>query len=936
MSDQAERRRADLRLLGNQDRALRMPAPGVSDAFPARSGGTGHLPFPVSSFVGRSAELERTADLLASTRLLTITGSGGCGKTRLAIELARQRDGQLAGCTWFVDLAPLRAGEHVLTEIAAVLGVEEPERGRNLTEAIVGFLGSGSFLVVLDNCEHVRAAASSAAGAMLLGAAGLRILATSREPLSIPGEVTWRVPELDGQDAAALFAERARQASPDISLDTEQQRTAISGICQRLDGLPLAIELAAARARSLSLARIAATLDQRFDLLTDEPMATLSRHMTLRASFEWSLELLSPAERDLLGQLAVFAGGFGLDDALSVCPDATLASLARLADRNLLTVLGAQEGEPRYRMLETVRELAAERLAEDSGQAALTRRRHAEHYLALAETAEPQLTRQWQDEWLARLVIDYDNLRAALSWCRDEPVPELCGRLAAALVPYWLERSQWSECRLWLEAAAAMGRLPAVLRARILTQRCYLEIWAGDAARVPGLAGESLTLLSGLDEPVAQGRALGFLSAVTAARLGPEAARPQMESALALMRAGGDDWGLAMALAFFADFRLFQADPDEPRRMLEEAVEITTASGDRRTLRLALTMAALAAVTQGRIAEAGRRAERAADSARQAGHTGALIRARFVQAWVLLLEGKPGAAATTAQECYTVGRDSGEGGEGLALWLQAEAALAQADPARALRLLTEARDLTATDNTFAALPVLASAEALFAAGDRAAAAAAADEAATLAGRTGRIWILGRVNLVRARYADDPMTAESHVHAAMALGRDAGDTLGLVEGLELAAALAADRGADAEALRLWAAAAAARARLGYAYTIPASPSHQQRIDALLRAASPPGVPAAWTEGDRLSIEEALAYASRGRGRRRRPATGWASLTPTELEVTRLVAGHLSNPEISERLFISRATVKTHLVHIFAKLGVRSRSQLTAEAIRRGLG
>ena len=925
-----------MRLLRKKDGALRPPVRGVPNSFPARSGHTGNIPFPVSSFVGRSAELERAAGLLAGNRLLTLTGSGGCGKTRLAIELTRRLDTQIADCAWFVDLAPLRASEHVLTEIAAVLGVEEPERGRTLAEAIAGFLGAGSFLVVLDNCEHVLAAAGPAAAAMLLGAAGLRILATSREPLSVPGEVTWRVPELTLQDAAALFAERTGQASPDISLDTEQQRAAINRICRRLDGLPLAIELAAPRARTLSLARIAATLDQRLDLLTDTSVAAPSRQMTLRASFEWSLDLLSPGERELLAQLAVFAGGFGLDDALSICPAATVASLAKLADRNLLAVSAGQEGEPRYRMLETVRELAAERLEDDSGRAARIRRRHAEHYLTLAETAEPQLTREWQDEWLTRLAIDYDNLRAALSWCRDEPVPEICGRLAAALAPYWLERSQWSECRLWLETAANAGPLSAGLRARILNQRCYLEIWAGDAGLVPGLAGESLTLLSGLDEPVAEGRAHGFLAVVTAASLGPEAARPHVERALELMRAGGDDWGLAMGLAFFADSRLFQADPDEPRRMLEEAVEIATAAGDRRTLRLALTMAALAAVTQGRIAEAARRAERAADSARQAGHTGALIGAMFVQAWTLILQGKSDAAGAAAQECYALGRDSGEGGEGLALWLQAEAALAQADPMRALQLLTQARDLTATDDTFAALPVLATAEALLAAGDRDAAAAAADDAATLAGNTGRIWILGRVNLLRARHADDPMTAESHVHAAIALCRDAGDTLGLVDALELLAALAADRGADAEALRLWAAAAAARARLGYARAAPASPSHQQRIDALLSRLSADGVPSAWTEGDRLSIEEALAYASRGRGRRRRPAAGWASLTPTELEVTRMVARHLSNPEISERLFVSRATVKTHLVHIFAKLGIRSRSQLTAEAIQRGLG
>jgi predicted ATPase/DNA-binding CsgD family transcriptional regulator len=933
MSEQAGVPQPRLRLLPDEQTKAGLPVQLGSGPVCATSAAVGGLPFPLASFVGRFAEIEQAAGLLAGNRLLTITGGGGCGKTRLAIELARRVQGQFDGGAWFVDLEPVRAGDYVLAEIAAVLGVQEPERGRTLADAVASYVSSGSFLVVLDNCEHVTAAARTVAATMLAKARSLRILATSREPLAVAGEVTWTIPQLDPDDAAALFVERAGQASPGISLGSERQLAAVRGICQRLDGLPLAIELAAARVRTLSPPRIEATLRDRFDLLNQTPGSGPARHETLRASFEWSYGLLSAGERRLLGQLAVFSGGFGIDDALAVCPDASVPALAGLTDRNLLTMREGEDGERHYRMLQTVRELAAERLAEHTGPKADVGRRHAEHFLALAETAEPHLAGQLQDEWLARLTANYDNLRAALAWCRDAPVPELCGRLAVALTPYWLERSQWSECRIWLEAAASAEPHPARLRAAVNNRRCYLEIWAGNAALVPGLCAESLTLLAGAGDAVEEGRAHGFLGFVLAyGPQGPAAARPHMDRALQLLRAGGDDWGLAMGLTSYAGSRLFQADPAEPRRMLDEAIEIATAAGDRRTLRLALCQAALAAVSQGRLAEAARRAQRAAESARQAGHDGALISAMFAQAWAMLLQGDCAAAVTLARQCYDLGQASGEGGEGLALWLQAESALAQADPARARELLDQLPALRMLDTMFAALPVLATARALLATGDRGGAAAATRAAAALAGDAARIWILGRVSLLQAELEHDPAAAEAHVHSAVALCRDGGDTLGLVDAVELLAALAADRGAGDEALRLHAAASAARARLGYAQAVPTAA--RRRLDELLSGLTADKRPA-WNQGQSLSIEQALAYASRGHGRRRRPATGWASLTPAELDVARLVARHLPNPEIAELLFISRATVKTHLVHIFAKLGIRSRSELAAEAIRRGL-
>ena len=935
MKDSAKGRLRELRLVKAEGGQMRAPGRVSPDASPGWSGVAGSLPYPISSFVGRVTELERLGHLLASHRLLTLTGSGGCGKTRLAVELARRHDTQYSQGAWFVDLASVSGEDFVLTEIAAVLGVEEPERGRTLAEATVGRLRTGSFLIVLDNCEHVISAASSAAAALLQGAAGLVILATSREPLGVPGEVTWRVPELSSHDALELFTERARQARPGAR-PSPAQPAVIRGICEQLDNLPLAIELAAARSRVLSPARIASVLSQRFELLASTAKGGPSRQATLRASFAWSYDLLPGSERELLAQLAVFVGGFGLEDVLAVCPGTPVSAVASLADRSLLVLDGEQSSEPRYRMLESVREFAADCLAEQSGDATETRRRHCEHYLAMAEAAELELTHHGQDEWVSRLATDYGNLRAALAWCRDLPDPAMLARLAVALTPYWLEHSQWSECRLWLEATSGTGPLPGALRAQVLNRRCYLELWAGDAATVPDLAKEALALLAGVGDAVEEGRAHGFLGLVIAIGIGPEAARPQMQRALELTRQGGDDWGLAMGLAFFADTRLFQADPEQARRMLDESIEIATSAGDRRTLRHALAMAALAAITQGRIDEAVRRAQRAAHSAGQAGHGRVVIRALFVQAWALLLQGDPGAAASMAQDIRAAAQESGEEGQGLALWLQASAALAEADPPRAIALLNDGCELPEIDGMLSALPVLTLAEALLAAGDRHAAEATADHAAAMANATGRAWILGRVYLLRARLAEDLITAESHVLEGIALARDAGDALALVDAVDLLAALAAERGDDAEAVRLWAAASAARARLGCTLSAATAAARQERLALVLGGASPDRTASAWAEGEQLSVEEAIAYASRGRGRRKRPATGWPSLTPAEVDVVRLVARHLSNPEIAERLFISRATVKTHLIHAFAKLGIRSRSELAAEAIKRGLG
>jgi predicted ATPase/DNA-binding CsgD family transcriptional regulator len=852
-----------------------------------RTGTAASQPFLLSRFVGRREELERGAELLAEYRLVTVTGAGGCGKTRLAVELARTLELNRGQRTWFADLAPVPSGEFVLGEIATAIGAEEPERGHTLAEEIVRRVEPDGGLLILDNCEHVIEAAGEAVATLLQGAPGLRVLATSREPLALPGEAAWRLGGLADADALELFVARARSARPGSRID-DRQLDLIRRACARLDGVPLAIELTAARTHALSLAQIVASLDQHLGLPGGAPRTAPLRQTTLRASFEWSYRLLADDSRAAVAQLAVFAGGFSLEDALAVCPAVSIDEIAGLVSRSLLSVSDASEAEPRYRLPAAIREFASEYL-NDSATGEEVRRWHAERYVALAEAAERQLTGGDQDEWLARLRADHGNLRAALVWSRDRPAPELCARLAVALTPYWLELSQWSECRLWLEAAVA-HEIPAALQACVLNRRCYLEMWAGDAASVPILAGRALALLDGLDDQVEEGRSHGFIGVAIAAALGPDSARSHLDRAFELTRASGDDWGLAMALAFGAYTAVFQAAPEKSRRMLDESIEIASAGGDRRTLRLARAFAALAAVTQGRTDEAILRSRRAVDDARAAGHETPLILGLICLSWASRLMGDHGTADATARECLAIAAESEEGQEleGLALWVLA-AEVAQADPGQALALLAEARTLTAGHRVFAGLPVLAQAEILCGNGSHDVAAVAASAALERGAAAGCVWITGRARLVQARLAPDPVAAESIVHAAITDCRTAGDELGLVAAVDVLASLADGRGDHDEATRL----------------------------------------------RELETGEALAYAARGRGRRRRPATGWASLTPTETEVVRLVAQHQTNPEIAERLFISRATVKTHLVHVFAKLSVRSRSELAAEAASRGL-
>jgi predicted ATPase/DNA-binding CsgD family transcriptional regulator len=901
-----------------------------------------NLPAPLTRFIGREAELAGAAALLADARLLTVTGPGGCGKTRLALRLADVHADHFPDGVCLVGLASLSGGEFVTAEVAMTLGVDEPERGSTLVEALCRRLASWRGLIVLDNCEHVAAAAAELAARLLAAAPDLKIIATSREPLGVGGEMTWAAPTMSEADAVELFIDRARAALPEFTFGPEDA-AAVRAICHQLDGLPLAIELAAARTRALAPADIAAHLNDRFRLLSAGRTAP-PRQATLRASFDWSHELLSNAEQALLRQLAVFSGGFELDAAMAVCPVAAVDVLAELVDRSLVTVEHTVgRAVRRYRMLETIRQFADDRLTQAGDERDVVGSRHCDYFLALAERAEPDLEGANQDVWLPRLAAEQDNLRAALAWARDHHRPESLARLAAALALFWMGRSQFTECRSWLEAAAdgVTDNAPLV-RARVRNRQCLLEIWAGSLGAVPALANEAIALArqtgSGSEEMIG----LSGLGMAAGMAVGAEAMRPYLEQALPMARETGPGWVLANDLWTFGLLRWLQSDPEQTRRVLGEAVAVATAGGHRRMLRLAMVVSGVFDVSQGRLADAIDQLEAALAAGREANHAFVMIFGLIGLAWVRLLRGDQAGARAAASEGLEVARQSEESKvfEGLAIWLSGWTTLASGDAAHARRTLAEAVNVIRIPEMprFAALPLVTLAEAELRAGVLDRARDCLDDALALGRAAAFTWVLGRGGLVRARLGaaeGEAHDAETAVHDAISLQRDAGDVLGLVDSLESLAGLAAGQQSFREAVRLWAAVESQRIELGYVRYPADREAHEAAIARAKVAVGADDFDAAWAEGAQLSLDSAIAYAARGRGERGRPTSGWSSLTPSELEVVRLIGQHLTNPEIAARLLVSRATVKTHLVHVFTKLGISSRSQLAAEAIKRGI-
>jgi predicted ATPase/DNA-binding SARP family transcriptional activator len=555
-----------------------------------------NLPAHISSFVGREHQLTELRQLLSRARVITLTGVGGVGKTRLALQLAASTLDRSADGAWFVDLAPLTDATLVAAKLAGVLGVPE-QPGRSVPQSLIAACRDRQLLVILDNCEHVIAEAANVADQLVRGCPRMIILATSREPLAIEGEHLYRVPSLFvppasadpdtllASDAVRLFADRARQQRSDFAVGPDNA-SVVGRLCRRLDGIPLAIELAAARLRALSLDEIDNRLDQRFRLLTGGHRVTPPRQQTLEALIDWSYDLLNPEEQGTLERLSVFAGGFDLHSAEDVAgagsdsPVGVSDRLAALVDKSLLQ---ADDGSVRYRLLDTVRDYAAAKLLARSGTAASALRAvHRDHFLALAETAAPHLISHGQIEWLNRLELEFDNLRAAISYSSQDPNPDAGLRLGRALCYFWLYREPRAEGAVALSAALdrADAQQPTLPRGRALVAAgLLLTMITGDYDAADARAQEALAIGRTLGDEHLRAEALHVLALVSESRGNEQAHLELTAEGLALAKALADPH----LTALFLMTRGFSAHLSnaERARTVEKSLELSREAGNK-------------------------------------------------------------------------------------------------------------------------------------------------------------------------------------------------------------------------------------------------------------------------------------------------------------------------------------------------------------------
>jgi predicted ATPase/class 3 adenylate cyclase/DNA-binding CsgD family transcriptional regulator len=928
-----------LRDLPRPERVMQLCHPDlVNDFLPLRVSKavvSQHLPMQLTSFVGRNKQLTQVLELLTQNRLVTLTGAGGAGKTRMAIQIAGQLSGEFGDGIWYVDLAPITDPDVV--PIAVARALELPDQpGRSTMDALLRFVRDRQMLVVLDNCEHLLDASAELVVAMLGAAPGLTLLATSREAIGVAGELGWRVPSLSlADESIELFADRARHARPDFTV-TDDNVATMAEICARLDGLPLAIELAAARVRALSLTEIVESLHDRFRLLTGGSRTAVRRQQTLRASVDWSHALLTEPERVLFRRLAVFMGGFDLVAAQSICGGGdveryqVLDQLALLVDKSLV-VTDETGGRTRYRLLETIRQYALEKLGE-SGEADSVRTRHRDHYTAVAAFLDTP-ARDDYEQLVEKAEIEIDNLRAAFGWSRENSDIELALTLASSLQPLWEARGRLLEGLVWFDAALAdlgahhAGVAPAV-RARALAARALLAIRVG-APESLDQAQQALAIAREVDDPALLARALtacGYTAAQNA-----KAAGPYFAEALGLARALGDPWRLSQILVWQARGAHLAGDPIVLRAAAEEGRDIVEAIGDRLVLRQCRYFLGMAQLWRGDLVGAATQFGEVAAEAKAA-HDAIIEMLSFAaQGVALAYQGETGAARAAAATATDAAAKLGGLAAAIGYITLAAAALAAND-------LETAQDASETAWQHASvLPAMAAilrpvgAQAALAGGDLVEARHVADDAVSTA--TG--WWLVTALTTRAKVAiaqGEPEQAERDAHDALARAADIQAYAEIPDTLECLGTLAGQDDSHREAARLFAAADGIRQRIGAVRSKIYDAGYEASVAALRDVMGEKEFESAWAEGASISTEEAIAYAQRGRGQRKRPTSGWASLTPTELDVVRLVSEGLANNDIATRLFVSPRTVQTHLTHVYTKLSLTSRVQLVQESAR----
>ncbi|MFN7953357.1 MAG: tetratricopeptide repeat protein [bacterium] len=667
------------------------------------------FPQSVTPFIGREQELEEVASLVRTSRLVTLTGAGGCGKTRLALELARGSQEASEENAWFVDLAPLTGSADVAHETALTMGLRE-QPGEEPAQTIIDFLQSRTALILFDNCEHVVARAAELVQRILSSTRGVRVLATSRQvlgaagesvyplsPLAVPSRDASRLEEIRDAAAVRLFEERARAANPVFAL-TDRTAATVAQICRQLDGIPLALELAAAKIRTVALAEILRRLRDRFHLLRGGGVGTREHHQTLHATIQWSHDHLSPPEAVLFRRLAVFSGGFTLEAVEAVCSGLgldehdVLELLTGLVDKSLVVF---DPVECRYRLLETIRALSTEHLcaADESIPVAA---KHQAFFLRFARDAQEHLGTEDESGWLDRLETEHDNLRAALRHDESADGPERALDLAGTLIPFWETRGYLREAREILSAAVSRAA-PAgsgALRARALSGLGIFEFFLGDYPSAQQHFEESLGIRRSLDDPSAVGASLNNLALVAHVRGQYEAAQTLHEEGLTIQRQVGTDRDVAISLANLGDAQRLLGDTQAARVTLDAALEILRRLGDRRREAGVMTNLALVASAQGNLEEAWRLLDQSLAIRRELGDRWGIALTCLNLGELCLDRSDTTGASAYLVDSLTTAREIGAN-EPLVdgLQLAARFAASKGDPTAAARLLAAAHQL---------------------------------------------------------------------------------------------------------------------------------------------------------------------------------------------------------------------------------------------------
>jgi predicted ATPase/class 3 adenylate cyclase/DNA-binding CsgD family transcriptional regulator len=856
-----------------------------------------NLPAQPTPLIGREKEVILVQNLLRreEVRLLTLTGPGGIGKTHLAIHLATDMFQTFADGVCFISLASIHDPDLVVPTIASTLGLRETADWP-LLEHLQAYLRDKQMLLLLDNFEQVVTSTPQLIELLAI-CPQLKALVTSRAVLRVRWEYEFPVGPLALPDPAhapeesaalteyaaiALFRQRAQAIKPDFEL-TAANAGIIAAICLRLDGLPLAIELAAARIKLLPPSALLARLEHRLDVLTHASQDLPARQQTLRRTLAWSYDLLPAQEQQLFRRLSVFAGGCTLEAAESVYAafaeraNATafsvLDGVASLIDKSLLQRKEQEEQEPRFVLLETIREFAQECLR-TSGEVALAQRAHVAYYLALVQTAEPKLTGVEQGSWLDWLEQEHENLRMAWQWLEEYNEIEAALRLAGALWKFWWARGYLNEGRIVLERLLGSAEGVAVaVRAKALNAAAFLAGQQGDTERAKELCTESLNLFRTVGDAQGIAAALGTLGMVALTKSEYTVARGLLEESLALGRSIQDTKAITNALVFLAWLAIVQNDSTEARRLVEECLHLSRETGDTGEIASALSRFALVLLSQGDYADAYHLSEESLALSRNIGNKQGIAYALLISGLVLFFQGQYMSARSLVEESLT--------------------------------LLTEA-------------------------GDR-------------HGIAQGLWYLGALTL----FEGDLMTARTLYEESLALCRKTNFLLFIpacVEGLATAVFM---QGEPAWAARLWGKAESMRAASGVpagsniqALSKPAMATARLQL-------GEETFTALWAQGRTMTLEQVLATPeptmvatttsteASSTPTRKAPPPYPGGLTAREVEVLRLVAQGHTDAQVAEQLVISPHTVNAHLKAIYGKIGVSSRSAATRYAMEQHL-